>query len=322
MRILQNTAPRVVAGVTFGPGGQTLIAGGSGGFNVWDLSTGAGTFLKSHSTKYVWACTCDPLGRWLYFSDSLGGCRLIDLSGHGYRRLPGSPYVHHVVGLAVSPDGQRLVVSRGGASDNRLECWTITPGGDFASVWSLCNGQPIPADEPFLLNQSSWFAYAVAFSHDGRMIATNERRGEAGRTHERPALAVRNTESGATVTEIGGTSFGFGTRIEYAPDGRTLFTWSDQKVEVWDLTNGKCVGQLPAPGRAYFRNLAVHPSGKFFLTVAGDGQVRYWDPNTLAQLRSLTWGIGKLHSVAFSRDGTLAAAGGDKGRVVVWDVDL
>jgi hypothetical protein len=34
VRILQNTSARPVAGVSFGPGGWTLVAGGSGGYDV------------------------------------------------------------------------------------------------------------------------------------------------------------------------------------------------------------------------------------------------------------------------------------------------
>ncbi|HKB36095.1 MAG TPA: hypothetical protein VKD72_06550, partial [Gemmataceae bacterium] len=86
-------------------------------------------------------------------------------------------------------------------------------------------------------------------------------------------------------------------------------------------TTSKRVGQVPRPGRANFNGLAVHPSGKFFVTAAGDGRARYWDAGTLKQRRALHWEIGKLHSVAFSPDGMLAAAGGAKGQIVVWDVD-
>jgi hypothetical protein len=38
--------------------------------------------------------------------------------------------------------------------------------------------------------------------------------------------------------------------------------------------------------------------------------------------QAFNWEIGRLRSVAFSPDGMLAAAGGDRGKIVVWDVDL
>jgi hypothetical protein len=34
------------------------------------------------------------------------------------------------------------------------------------------------------------------------------------------------------------------------------------------------------------------------------------------------WDVGRLRSTAFSPDGMLAAAGGDAGKIVLWDVDL
>src|SRR5262249_22650178 len=38
MRVLQNRRrTRPVVGVAFGPDGRTLVAGGSGGFDIWDL---------------------------------------------------------------------------------------------------------------------------------------------------------------------------------------------------------------------------------------------------------------------------------------------
>ena len=52
------------------------------------------------------------------------------------------------------------------------------------------------------------------------------------------------------------------------------------------------------------------------------GTVTLWDAERREILRTLDWKAGKLVSVAFSPDGTLAAAGTEAGQVVVWDADL
>jgi WD40 repeat protein len=67
--------------------------------------------------------------------------------------------------------------------------------------------------------------------------------------------------------------------------------------------------------------VAFHPSGRFCATVANDGIARYWDCSSLEQTQAFAWKAGKLQSLALSADGTLAAAGTDKGSVVLWDVD-
>jgi WD40 repeat protein len=61
--------------------------------------------------------------------------------------------------------------------------------------------------------------------------------------------------------------------------------------------------------------------GSQLLTVSSDEFVRVWNARTGAELRSLKWEIGRLYCVAFSPDGLTCAAGGEKGQVVVWDVD-
>ena len=43
---------------------------------------------------------------------------------------------------------------------------------------------------------------------------------------------------------------------------------------------------------------------------------------TWKQVRKWKWDIGALRVIGVSPDGTLAAAGGPTGKIVVWDLDL
>jgi WD40 repeat protein len=74
--------------------------------------------------------------------------------------------------------------------------------------------------------------------------------------------------------------------------------------------------------RKDFTGLAFHPSGRFLAATSNDNTVKLYDVQTWKLAHAFDWEIGRLRSVAFSPDGTLAAAGGDNGKIVVWDFDL
>lgn len=118
-------------------------------------------------------------------------------------------------------------------------------------------------------------------------------------------------------------------RLAFSPDGRALA--ADEAATVYDTATGKPRLALP-PGPAVshpqFRSrwssvfdLAYDPAGRLLATADGDAVVRWWDATTGAELASYDWDIGGVTAVAISPDGCLCAAGGQDGRVAVWDVD-
>lgn len=72
----------------------------------------------------------------------------------------------------------------------------------------------------------------------------------------------------------------------------------------------------------HFTGVAFHPSGRYLAATSNDATVKLYDTATWTVAHTYTWNIGRMRSVAFSPDGTLAAAGSDTGKIVVWDVDV
>jgi WD40 repeat protein len=306
-------------GASFGPEGKTLVVGGSGGYDVWDLETSSNTFIPSHSVKYLFGCIFDPLGRWIYVSDYQGDFRILSSDGKRVLPIPGSPYARHVIAFDVTPDGKCLAMCRGGFGSNRVEVWKIKKSGAFSAAWSLRDGKLVSVDEPYLLNDSTWCTDAVAITSNGKIVAISENR--AINSPKKPLIVLRDGRNGDSIQELGRTETSWNGELVFSADGQVLYAWNNQVLEKWDLKLGKRTKKGPAPGRSYFLGLKVHPSGEFVLTVSGDGQVRYWDSVTLTPMKSLHWKIGKLHSLAICPNGLLACAGGEKGKVVIWDVD-
>lgn len=201
---------------------------------------------------------------------------------------------------------------------NRVECWVAGADG-LRPAWRLADGGVTADFERVTLGQYRRFHHAVRFSPDGQILAVVA-------THHDPekelALLLVDADTGAVRSELGTLPFAVGLGLRFTPDGSRVIAWTERWADTWDAAGGGRVARVTPPGRAYFRGLAVHPAGRHVMTVGHDARVRVWDLAPLTETHSFAWGVGKLHSLALSPDGLLAAAGGDSGKIVVWDVDL
>ena len=67
--------------------------------------------------------------------------------------------------------------------------------------------------------------------------------------------------------------------------------------------------------------LTFAPDGRLLLEGNKTGVCAFHDSLAGKLCTAFEWRIGAIHSVCFAPDGLTCAAGGEKGQVVVWDVD-
>lgn len=83
------------------------------------------------------------------------------------------------------------------------------------------------------------------------------------------------------------------------------------------------VGPLESPHTKLFLAPAFDPTGRRLYAggVNVEGGVYAWDVGSWNPVAAYSWPVGPVSSLAISPDGTVAAVGGGRGSVAVWDVD-
>lgn len=110
-----------------------------------------------------------------------------------------------------------------------------------------------------------------------------------------------------------------------APDGSQLVARWGNELHVWSAADwkrrprvvaGKYKHMMAGPAAAF------DPSGRYFLVTNDGPSVLVYDTATWKQVRKWKWDVGVLRVLAIAPDGSLAAAAGPRGAIVVWDLDL
>ena len=220
-------------------------------------------------------------------------------SGTG-ARLTFDAHASGVNGLAYSPDG-RLLVTAG--NDGTVRLWDAQTGGPAATL--------TPPGPPAVVIQ-------VAFSPDSATVAASDASG---------TIRLWDPATAAIIRTLAADRSGPVTDIAFSPDGRTLAAASqDGPVRLWPVADGQPT-IIRSPNVRIIQ-FALSPDGRYIVTGGqrvdqedNQNTIGIWDTETLASVQTLAALSIPLLSVAFSPDGRTFAAGGDEGRVWLWEKD-
>ncbi|QEL15964.1 WD40 repeat domain-containing protein [Limnoglobus roseus] len=109
--------------------------------------------------------------------------------------------------------------------------------------------------------------------------------------------------------------------LAFSPDGRTLVYTAGSALHVCDVEAAKLRATVTRKGTGH-GELAFTPDGRHLLRVGQGASVSLWDTAAWEPARSYNWKAGRLSSLTVSPDGTRAAVASERGKIVVWDLDV
>ena len=276
------------------------------------------------ATVPVNAVAFSPDSTLLAAADDTGTVRLWNpVTGHPAGALfhAGTSTNGHASGVAFSPDGKLLATAD---SDGTFQLWhtaTGTPATRPIHAGTSTNGSS---------NGDVYIGvyggvYGVAFSPDGKLLATADSDGTFQLWHTATGIPATRPIHVGTSTN---TSVNW---VAFSPDGKLLATAdSDGTFQLWHTATGTPAtrpihagtstnGSVNGLANVGVSGVAFNPDGKLLATADSDGTFQLWHtatgtPDTPPRMVD----ANGLNGVAFSPDGKLLATAASFGGVRLW----